>query len=188
MSSDVVYPHVNVSDSELYKLFVAPHKNSRIIRARINEELYLLVKELCKRKGISINMLVKLLLISAVKGEMNIDVQIKRINVKTSNVDIKLKQVDENRRKVEEAKAERIIVKAQSLINKFYDDLDKMKKDVYYMDRYSTTSKRILMWKRQAEDLLLEIEKLLDKTATPEVQDRLIEYHKALLNVVKTKI
>jgi len=181
-------PSGELSDSELYKLFVAPRNNGKYLKCYVNTELYYLVKELCKKRRISVNALIKLLLISAVKGEININVVINKHEIKTEGVSLNLRKVDENRRKAEEAKAERLIVKAQEVLDRFYENLEKQRNQVYRLDSYSKSTNRLLVWKRKAEEILIEIEKTLDKTSTPEVIDQLTEYHQALLKILKTKI
>ena len=162
--------------------------NEKYICVCVNEDLYFLVKELCKKRRISVNALIKLLLISAVKGEININVVINKHEIKTEGVSLNLRKVDENRRKAEEAKAERLIVKAQEVLDRFYENLEKQRSQVYRLDSYSKSTNRLLVWKRKAEEILIEIEKTLDKTSTPEVIDQLTEYHQALLKILKTKI
>ena len=154
----------------------------------MNNELYQLASKLAAENGISLNALIRLLLISAIQGKFNIEILRKHIDVKAENVDIKLAQTDEKKRKKEQAKAERLIVKANEIINKFYNLEEKRQKDYHRLDSYSKISHRLLLLKGKAEELLIEIEKTLDKTSTPEVIDQLTEYHQALLKILKTKI
>ena len=62
-------------------VLLAPRNNSRYIRVKVSSELYNQIDKICKEKGISKNLLLKILLVLVVKRKIDIDVE-KQIKVK----------------------------------------------------------------------------------------------------------
>lgn len=182
----IVNFHVEM-DSELYKLFVTPRANSKIITIRLNHDLHERIKKYAEEKGLSLSALTRLLYIMALTGETQINITRKKVEVKpASTAIVRLKNTGAKQK----ALAERVIAKAEHVVsefNKLQKDMAKMRHG-YRMDNYSRASNRLQWLRKQAQEMMLEIEKAMDKVQDPDLLDRLYEYHKQMLQIYRTQI